>query len=240
MMENHQIMEEYLKETQILNFSEKAIQELIQNRKWLDLEKVARIKSIYDYVRDEIKFGYNRADNITALDVLNDGYGQCNTKANLLLALLRATDIPCRLHGFIVDKKLQKGIIPGIFYALTPMDIVHSWVEVFVNDNWYVLEGVILDKKYLQSLQKKFSNMKNDFCLYGVCVENFENPTIDWNLNHTYIQSKSVTKDLGTFSSPDEFYTKHKQNLGAIKNLLYQNFVRRLLNRNVEKIRKGE
>jgi len=238
-MEYYKIMDEYLKETQILNFSEKKIQELIQNHKWIDLEEVARVKSIYDYVRDEIQFGYNSADDLTALEVLNDGYGQCNTKANLLMALFRATGIPCRLHGFYVDKILQKGIISGIFYALTPKDIVHSWVEVFVNDHWYVLEGVILDKAYLTGLQKKFSHVKNDFCLWGVCVENFEKPVIDWDLNHTYIQSKSITKDLGTFQSPDEFYTKHQQKLGAFKIFLYQNFVRHILNRNVEKIRKG-
>ena len=39
-----------------------------------------RIKSIYGFVRDDILFGYNIDDDISASRVLSDGYGQCNTK----------------------------------------------------------------------------------------------------------------------------------------------------------------
>ena len=30
------------------------------------------------------------------------------------MALLRACDIPCRVHGFTIDKKLQKGAMTGL------------------------------------------------------------------------------------------------------------------------------
>ncbi len=89
-------------------------------------------------------------------------------------------------------------------------------------------------------MQKNFSDIKTNFCAYGVCIENFENLVIDWDLNNTYIQSKSITKDLGIFDSPDKLHEKYRQKLGVIKNMLYQNFVRHLLNRNVEKIRRGK
>ncbi len=39
---------------------------------------------------------------------MKDGYGQCNTKGTLFMALFRSVDIPCRFHGFTIDKKLQK------------------------------------------------------------------------------------------------------------------------------------
>ena len=39
-----------------------------------------RIKSIYGFVRDDILFGYNIDDDISASRVLSDGYGQYNTK----------------------------------------------------------------------------------------------------------------------------------------------------------------
>ena len=61
-------------------------------------------------------FGYNIDDNISASKVLADGYGQCNTKGTLFMALLRACNIPCRVHGFTIDKKLQKGAMTGIVY----------------------------------------------------------------------------------------------------------------------------
>lgn len=69
-------MEKYLRETKMLDYSSKNIQRLIQERNWNDIEVFERLKSIYNFVRDEILFGYNIDDNIPASKVLADGYGQ--------------------------------------------------------------------------------------------------------------------------------------------------------------------
>jgi transglutaminase/protease-like cytokinesis protein 3 len=230
-------MKPLLQETKLLDFSAIRIQNLIKNRKWKHLNNIEKVKAIYNFVRDEIEFGYNISDAIPASKVLADGYGQCNTKATLLMALLRAVDIPNRIHGFTINKALQKGAISGIWYVLSPKNIVHSWVEVFVNDNWYFLEGVILDKEYLIKLQEKNKDCKTTFCGYGVYTDIFENPPIDWNLNHTYIQDKGINQDFGVFNTPDEFYKKHQQSLNAFKKWVYKNIVRHSMNKNVKKIR---
>lgn len=236
---NLKSMDNYLKETAILNYSDSSIQSLVKSKNWLTMDTVERVKSIYNYVRDDIKFGYNLSDDITATQVLKDGYGQCNTKATLLMALLRATGIPNRIHGFTIDKALQKGAITGIWYKLSPKNIVHSWVEIYVNENWYFLEGVILDKEYLVKLQAKNKDCKTTFCGYGVYTDNFENPPIEWNLNNTYIQDKGINQDFGLFDTPDEFYAKHKQQLGVFKKFIFRNIVRRKMNKNVKQIRNG-
>lgn len=230
----------YLKETPILNYSNLSIQSLIKEKKWMELDTVKRVKSIYNYVRDSIKFGYNVSDDITAAQVLKDGYGQCNTKATLLMALLRATGIPNRVHGFTINKALQKGAISGIWYKLSPKNILHSWVEVYVNDTWYFLEGVILDKQYLTKLQEKNKNCKTTFCGYGVYTNSFENPPIEWNLNNTFIQDKGINQDFGLFDTPDEFYAKHQQKLGRLKRFIYQKIVRHRMNKNVKRIRNSK
>lgn len=98
----------YLSETELLNYSCDLIQNLINSRKWNDLNEFNKIKDIYSFVRDEILFGYNISDDITAEQVLMDRYGQCNTKGTLFMALLRAVKMPCRIHGFTIDKELQK------------------------------------------------------------------------------------------------------------------------------------
>ena len=67
------------------------------------------------------------------------------------MAILRGVGIQCRLHGFTIDKLLQKGAFTGIWYKLAPQNILHTWVEVKHNQQWFNLEGVILDKKYLPS-----------------------------------------------------------------------------------------
>ncbi len=119
------------------------------------LPEKAKIESIYDFMRDETKFGYNVDDTLPASQVLLDGYGQCNTKGVLFMALLRAVGIPCRMHGFAIHKELQKGAITGIWYKLSPKEITHSWVEIFYKDKWLNMEGFILDSEYLKKLQMK-------------------------------------------------------------------------------------
>lgn len=197
-----------------------------------------KIKSIYNFVRDDIKFGYNEADNIKASKVLTDGYGQCNTKATLLMALLKLSNIEFRIHGFLIDKRLQYGAITGLFYLLAPKYIIHSWVEVKVEGEWLNLEGFILDSLYLNSLLTYFPNNQDSLCGYGVATNKFQTPEIQWDgHNSTYIQQKGIVKDLGLFSGPDEFYEKYGVNLRGGIRLLYKYFIRHIMNRNISKIR---
>ncbi len=233
-------MKKLLKETKILDYSNGKIQELIERRNWKQLNDVEKVKAIYNFVRDEIELGYSARDDIPASKVLADGYGQCNTKSTLLMAILRAVGIENRIHGFTIDKALQKGAISGIGYILSPRNILHSWTEVKVNDNWYNLEGVVIDKTYLTALQEKFSDCHTTFCGFGVYTDNFKNPNIDWDLNNTYIQDKGINQDLGTFDSPDEFHAKHQQKLNPFKQWAYSHIVRHRINSNVRRIRKSK
>ena len=230
-------MDKYLKETKMLNYSNANIQQLIRERRWKNINEFERLKSIYDFVRDEILFGYNIDDNVPASKVLADGYGQCNTKGTLFMAILRACNIPCRVHGFTIDKKLQKGAMTGIVYKNAPQNVFHSWVEVYFEDRWYELEAFILDKKYLQKLQEKNSDCKGAFCGYGVAVKDFKNLIIDFDRNNTYIQSEGINQDFGVYDSPDDLLKVHHQEMSAIKAFLYKHFGRHLMNRNVKKIR---
>ena len=155
------------------------------------------------------------------------------------MALLRAVDIPNRIHGFTIHKALQQGAITGIWYKLSPENILHSWVEVYVNDEWFSLEGLILDKPYLTALQRKFPDCKTTFCGYGAYTDSFREPPVEWNMNNTYIQAKGINQDFGLFNTPDELYSQHRQKLGSFKRWVYRNYVRHLMNKNVEKIRTG-
>lgn len=230
-------MNKYLEPTRILNFNEPQIQALIEERGWKLLQEKEKIKEIYDFVRNEIAFGYNRGDDIPATEVLEDGYGQCNTKSTLLMAFLRAVGIPCRFHGFTINKALQKGAISGIWYIFAPENIVHSWVEVKYKDKWCNLEGVILDQTYLSKLQKKFTSKNGVFCGYGAYTDNFENPEVEWDGGDTYIQKLGINQDFGLFDNPDEFYKKHSQELSAFKLFMFNLVTRRVMNNNVRRIR---
>jgi len=228
----------YLGKTHMLDYDNYMIQNLIIERGWKKLPEFERIRAIYNYVRDEIFFGYNVDDNIPASKVLKDGYGQCNTKGTLFMALLRAVGIPCRVHGFTIRKELQEGAMTGFVYKSAPQNVFHSWVEVYFEDKWYELEAFILDRNYLTSLQAQNAECTGAFCGFGVAVKDFQNPVIDFDRNNTYIQSEGINQDFGVYDSPDELLKEHHQEMSFIKSLAYRYLGRHLMNYNVKKIRK--
>ena len=124
----------FLQETVLLDFRSPIIESLISKRGWRSLKEEEKAIAIYNFVRDEILFGYNVSDHRKASRILKDGYGQCNTKGILLMALFRAAGIPSRIHGFMIDKALQKGAMTGIVYKSAPKEIFHSYVEAFICD----------------------------------------------------------------------------------------------------------
>lgn len=230
--------EKYLLSTPMLDLETESIQALVKERNWGQLNSFNKIGAAYDFVRNEIKFGYNASDDLKASDVLEDGYGQCNTKGTLLMALLRLLGIPCRFHGFTIDNQLQRGAIPGYLIPLAPKYILHSWVEVYYEGKWLDLEGFILDQAYLGAVQKKESNREGPFQGYAIATTCLMKPEVQWNGNSTYIQKEGIHDDFGIFDQPDEFYLKHGTNLSGIKRLLYLVFFRHLMNWNLNLIRK--
>lgn len=229
----------YLEETELIDYRSSEIQALVKGKAWMELSDYQKIKVAYEFVQNDIEFGYNEDDSLKASEVLKDGFGQCNTKGTLLMALLRALGIPCRIHGFYITKKLQHGAMSGFVYLLAPKKIFHSYVEAKLDDHWYDLEGFILDKPYLKAVQRKFPNEKGYFLGYGVGTCCLENPPIEFNKNNTYIQKEGIIEDLGVFPSMDELLQNHHQNMSPLKKYMYKHVGRKLMNRNVKKIRKS-
>ncbi len=229
---------DYLSETPLLDYRTETIQALVAKRGWTQLAPTDRIGAVYSFVRNEILFGYNSDDALPASRVLADGYGQCNTKGTLLMALLRALDIPCRFHGFTIDKGLQRGVVPELVYPLAPQNIIHSWVEILTGGNWVNLEGFILDQGILGSLQKTFPD-RNSLCAYGAGTDCLQAPGVEWTGKSTYIQKTGINYDYGLFNSPDEFYADHRQ-LSGWRGLVYRHVVRHWMNQRVARIRQGK
>lgn len=230
----------FLIPTPMLDFNHDSIQKLISINKWDELPDYEKIGAIYSYVRDNIFFGYNADDQLSASQVLQDGYGQCNTKGTLLMALLRAVNIPCRIHGFTIYNSLQKGAIPAYIIPIAPKRIIHSWVEVLWNEEWINLEGYILDKPYLQKIQHKFQDQSEGFSGFGIATKCLSNPPIEWEGKSTYIQNEGIADDFGIFTNPDDFYKKYGSNVSGIRKIFYKFAIRHLINRNVQKIRSRE
>jgi len=227
----------YLQATPLLDYHHPALMRLVHERHWNELATYDQIGAIYDFVQNEIDFGYNESDSIPASQVLQDGYGQCNTKGILLMALLRCVGVACLLHGFTIDKALQRGAVTGLAYLLAPRHILHSWVEVRYQGRWVNLEGFILDKRYLVSLQRMFPQVDGAFCGYGVATASFRNPPINWQGTDTSIQKEGITHDYGTFDAPDDFFRQQGANLSGIREFLFKHLVRKRMNATIARIR---
>lgn len=232
-------MHTLLAATPLLDVHHPDIEALVAARGWRALRPYDRIGAAYEFVRNEVAFGYNEGDELPASSVLADGIGQCNTKSTLLMTLLRAVGIPCRFHGFTIDKTLQKGAITGLAYWLAPQRIIHSWVEVSLEGRWIALEGFILDATYLASLQRRFPQARR-FCGYGAATADLSAPGVEWRGQDTYIQKEGIAYDFGVFDSPDAFYARHGSNLSGLKRWLYRRVIRHAMNRNVARIRESK
>ena len=231
-------LDKYLTATTLLDFNHPSIKHLIAVNGWQTMSAYDAIGGIYYFVRDKVLFGYNADDCISASQVLRNGYGQCNTKGTLLLALLRAVSIPARLHGFTIYNALQKGAIPDYLFSFAPERIIHSWVEVYYQGKWIDLEGYIIDQAYLSQIQKRFASTEHAFSGYGIATPCLSCPQIDWQGEATYIQKEGIADDFGVFDQPDDFYRQHGSNLTGIKKWLFKVILRHLMNLNVQKIRR--
>lgn len=231
-------MTNWLESTPIANHHSPSIGTLVKQRGWMTLSPYDRIASAYGFVKDEILFGYNRSDSIPASEVLQNGYGQCNTKGNLLVALLRHLEVPARFHGATIYKTLQKGAIPPWLYPLAPTKILHSWVEIRWQEQWLPLEGFILDRAYLSALQQRFPNATR-FCGYGAATLDLQQPDVEWAGKPTFIQREGIADDFGPFDHPDDLYDQHGTNLSGIRRVLYVNLFRHAMNATVRRIRQG-
>jgi len=231
--------EQYLKETRLLDYSHPTITRLVSDKQWERLDEFSKIEAVYNFVMDDIVFGFNESDDIPASSVLRDGYGQCNTKSTVLMALLRKVGIPCRIHGFGIDKSVQRGVVPGFAYRLSPMVLLHTWTEVLYDGTWVDLEGCILDRGYLSYLQNRFSGARGSFCGYAVATADLQNPPVEWNGKDTYIQKDAIVSDHGEFDSPDELYDRFGVNASGIKAFLFKHIVRKWMNRRVANLRAG-
>lgn len=229
---------DYLKETPLLNYSHPSIESLIKSSGWRRLSTFKQIGAIHDFIRDGIRFGYNEKDTLKASEVLTYGIGQCNTKGILMMALLRALKIPCKMEAFHVDSSFQKDLLPPLMRKLSPNKFLHTRILVLYEGAFVPLEGFILDTDYLNGLKAKFKNHTGPFYAYAVATKDFNHLHIDFKGGETFIQKEAITESLGIYDDPDTLLSEHGQNLSRVKSFLFAFSIRHLMNKRVEKIRR--
>jgi len=231
---------QYLRPTPLLDYESPVVQTLIHERGWDSISsKSAQIDAVYSFVRDEILFGYSENFVISGSQVLALGYGNCLTKTTLLMTLLRAIGVHCRMKASMVDKVLHRGLLGSFAYRLSPDALYHAWVNIFYNNKWIEIGGHIIDRPYLQKLQAKYPDYMGSFYGYGIAVLNFRNPPIRWEEGDTFIQSKARTGTLGIYNDPDSFFRAYPEAKERTQALRYQKILRPALNKSIARLRES-
>lgn len=228
----------FLHHTTLLDYESIVIQHLIHQRGWKNLSSASeKIAAAYHFVKDEILFGFSPSFQGPASKVLKQGVGSNLDKTILVMALLRALDIPCRLQADMVDKVVHRGLLDWLSYKLCPSELYHNAVQLLYNNRWLTVEGYGIDGAYLSELQAQFPDYSGSFYGYGIAVLNFRNPDTRWDEGETSIQGKAVVRELGPYNDPDAFYAAHPEAQQRTQSLCYKKLIRLRLNKRIAALR---
>jgi len=198
-------------------------------------EKLARI---FQFVRDQIQFGFPaRGDFVPAYETIETGYGQCNTKATLFLALCRAAGIPARIHFSLISRDIQKGYFTGLAFRLMPKTISHSWIEVEIDGQWRRIDSFINDIALHKAAKQELAQ-RGWTVGYSLALSN---GYASANLNvdtEAFSQMAAVTNDHGVWREPDDYYRSslYRNHPGPLRRWLYR-LVIGTVNRRVKRLR---
>ena len=123
---------------------------------------------LHDYVRENVKFGFNKYFDASPPDyTLSYGYGHCNPKSLLMIALFRAAGLESYQHFVTIPKDILKDAIPPNRYWLVPAELYHSYVDVKVEGKWCMIDSFIVDTSLLKGAQARLAQ-ENRSLGYGV------------------------------------------------------------------------
>lgn len=146
---------------------------------------------IFCYVRDNIRFGfaYSRSK---ASQTLKRGYGDCGSKTNAQVALLRAAGIPARYRWVRAKTQVLHHLIADFVYRNMPPVASHLWCECCLDGRWVSCE-LLLDKPLYDGM------------LVEGLITKEQVPTIDWDgKTDLVLLTPWITEDCGHLPSLED------------------------------------
>lgn len=133
-------MDEYLKETECIDFSHPLIQAKKEELRKASKDTLDYIRQAYHFVRDEIVHSWDAKQMVvskSASEVLANGTGICWTKSCLLAALLRAEHIPSGISYQKLTRADEDASDGYIIHALNTVYVeeLSKWVRMDARGN---------------------------------------------------------------------------------------------------------
>ena len=130
-------MDRYLRPTPTIDCDTESVKEKAQNLTKGQEEVIEKAKSLFYFVRDEIKYNpyvlIDRIEYYRASRILDIGEGFCIQKAVLLAALTRAVGIPARLR--FAD--IRNHLLPDKLRELAGTNLLlHGYNDLYIEGKW--------------------------------------------------------------------------------------------------------
>jgi len=168
------------------------------------LEKVARLSI---WINRNIKYEASNSKTkiYSSLDVWKIRKGACGEYSNLLIALLRSQEIPCRY-------------IVGYAIAENSSEFSHAWMEVYYNGKWVPFDPTWLEGNYLDAAHIKIANLLDSN--FTEKIEYSGNGYVNWVPNEDKVKLLKYKE-----GNPFNFSIKFSKNVfGYSANLLNLSF----------------
>jgi len=196
-------MKEYLEPTEFCNCNNQEIITMAKELTKNDKTPKEMALSIFHFVRDQITFMLSENDK--ASETLKKRFGDCGTKTNLQVALLRAVNIPAKYHIASLRKECLKDIVSETLYKLSPSVISdHPWCECYLAEKWVSCD-TLFDKALTEGIYKKSIHTEEEI------------PTIDWDgENDLNTMTTWMIEDKGTIPSIDDLFIEAQKEIEAL------------------------
>ena len=174
-------------------------------------EKAKAVK-LFDYVKNNYKYAFGPWD-LLASQTANLNHGMCTTKANLLVALFRASGLPANFKVIKIKARevFGKFAIFNFFTKKISENSIHIYASVFFDGKWHDVDPS-LDKPLIR----------------GLVLSGYDkNMLIDWQGDGDYlnfIEPEQTISFVGEFESIDDYHRKKRKTAKSIF-LVVSNFV---------------
>lgn len=198
------------------------------------------LESLFLFVRDRIMFRFptrwKEWDQVKASQVIRCGYGYCNTKATLFVALCRACGIPARVHYGLIRAEIMRGIFPSFAFPFLPDRGPHSWTEVEIEGEWRPIDSYINDAALFRAARSRLKKSGRTMGYSLACVD--DKCSCEFNFGEKgFVHMGAVVEDHGPWDDASKYFaTEEYTRFNALQRICYP-VVAMLSNKNIEKLR---
>ncbi|ALG06634.1 transglutaminase domain-containing protein [Kibdelosporangium phytohabitans] len=178
-------------------------------------EPVDLLRSAHRLIASAVRPVYAVEDAQPVSRTLRRGRGSCSQRLAVLEAVARASGIPTRVRGLVVDGRFWYPRFRRL-RSLVPSEVVLAWPEFRVDGGWLGVAELFGDLAS-RGTCGAFTNADGE-----TLFDALSRTAVDWDgvTGTSCDLSARILADLGRFSSRDELFATHGQTLCAPSRLM--------------------